>query len=90
MCGITHGTSVDPETAPPNQGVQRTPLARPWAGRDLPSKALRLVDITPTRNLQPLLAAETPSASHVSRTRIAWYLPPASVLHPLHACQRRS
>jgi len=31
-----------------------------------------------------------PGAPPVGRTRIAWYLPPATVLHRLHACQRRS
>jgi len=31
-----------------------------------------------------------PHAPGVGRTRIAWQLPPACVLHPAHTCQRRS
>jgi len=31
-----------------------------------------------------------PGASRVGRTRIAWHLPPAAVLHTSDACQRRS
>jgi len=31
-----------------------------------------------------------PGAPGVGRTRIAWQLPPAIVLHPPDACQRRS
>jgi len=31
-----------------------------------------------------------PRAPGVGRTRIAWQLPPAAVLHPSDACQRRS
>ena len=69
----------------PNQGVQRTPLARCWAGRDSPATSLRLTDDPTTRNLQPLLATETRAALAVSRTQCAWHLPRASVLHPSHA-----
>ena len=74
----------------PNQGVQLTPLARSWAGRDLPGKALRLIDKPTMRNLQPLLATEIRGAPQVSRTQCPWQLPPAAVLHPPDARQRRS
>jgi len=70
--------------------VQPTPLARPWAGRDSPANALRLYVNPTTRNLQARLATEAPGAPVVSRTRIAWQLPRAAVLHPSDACQRRS
>jgi len=73
--------------------VQLTPLARPWAGRDSPGKALRPAGNPTMRNLQALLAPQHSWRSNgrlVGRTRIAWQLPPAAVLHPSHACQRRS
>jgi len=70
--------------------VQLTPLARLWARRDSPATLLRLADRTTTRNLQLLLTAEVRGASGVSRTQCAWQLLPAAVLHPSHACQRRS
>jgi len=43
--------------------VQLTPLARPWAGRDLPGKALRPVGNQTMRNLQTLLGAQHPLRS---------------------------
>jgi len=41
---------------------------------------------TSSRLRQP----EVPGAPQVGRTHIAWHLSRAAVLHPSHACQRRS
>jgi len=73
-----------------NHAVQLTPLARVWAGRDSPGKTLRPAGDQTIRNLHPFLATLTRPASGGSRTRIAWQLPLARVLHPSDACQRRS
>jgi len=99
----------------PNQGVQLTPLARPWAGRDLPGqyapscwrhdilfyaaldylasqRPMRSVLLAP-RHPPTFRRARQPKgagAPQGGRTRIAWQLPRAAVLHPAHARQRRS
>ena len=43
---------------PSNHGVQLTPLARPWDGRDSPGNPLRPADNPTMRNLQLLRAAQ--------------------------------
>jgi len=75
----------------PNMGLQWTPLARllGWARFTRPIRYGLLV----TRQPATFRRAQRPNtrgAPAVSRTRIAWQLPPAAVLHPPHGCQRRS
>jgi len=74
----------------PNQGVQRTPLARllGWA-RSTRQSATAYPNVE-SPNLHTLPATRIPGAPAVGRTHIAWQLPPAAVLPPSDARQRRS
>jgi len=81
----------NPNTEQPNQGVQLTPLARfvGWARFTWQSApACWRPDNAQPSDIPDDTSA--PGAPAVGRTRIAWQLPPAVVLHAPHARQRRS
>jgi len=73
-----------------NHGVQLTPLARVWAGRNLPAKTLRPAGVQTTRISISSARANAPCNPRVGRTRIAWHLPLLAVPHPSDARQQRS
>jgi len=70
--------------------VQLTPLARfvGWAQftRQNAMACWRLGNAQPSDVRWQTSMRGAPAVGH---TRIAWHLPPAAVLHPSHACQRR-
>ena len=77
-------------SVPPNQAVQRTPLARLVGWARFTRQSATACPSAAFPNLQSSLATGVLGAAAVGHTRIAWHLPLASVLHAPDACQRRS
>jgi len=64
--------------------------ASPGLGAIHPAKRSGLLATWQCATFRHFWRPGVPRAPAVGRTRIAWYLPRAAVLHPLDACQRRS
>jgi len=76
---------------PANHPVEPTPLARCCGlGAIHPAKRSGLLAIRQPPTFRQLWRPATPPAPQGGRTRIAWHLPRAAVLHPPDARQRRS
>jgi len=77
------------QAAEPGRAADTAGASLGWARSTRPMR-YGLLATRQRATFRRIQRANAPRAPAVGRTRIAWHLPPACVLHAAHACQRGS